>query len=305
MDWENQYHSAICINSDINEEIEIYEDIFLKPTEKEDHEYVQQKIDPIYIAEICTREIKNCKHKIVFTSSDSNEATKYINSINAAIRLIKLGSSGILFTVHFKNDNESTIIKYVESSQYYYGFPYSEINYSDIPRLKQILKILIEDNNNKLDFMRFKYVFNTSGHANFPESRFVDLMTILEMLYTLPNEENGIKAILSNRIAGLFQKEGVIIKPSLYADNSEEFSEGVKQLYNIRSKIVHNGKNDNFKPENLVNITEIARLSILEYIINPNVFSPENLKKLFNKRNKSKNLRCLNAESCPSRKIYN
>lgn len=303
MYFDNQYHSAVCIKSDITEEIEVYNGIFLRSAQKEDYEYLNNIVAKKDLLHVYKREIENCHHKIVFKTSNPQQADKFLESITIALRLITYSGSGILFTIYFENDMTSTLMQNELFSRYHYGFPYSEINDFNISEFKKILKFFIENDSEKINLISKLYKYISSGIPSPEENKFLNLMTILEMLYCGKNEDQAIKQLISNRVAILFQKnDGRYINSNYYTDSKDEIIAGTRLLYKIRSEIVHNGKSKMLTPQLHVILTQLTRLSILEYLFNPHVFTSENLKLLYDSPVRI-NLKCKNAINCSNRTL--
>ena len=141
--------------------------------------------------------------------------------------------------------------------------PITEINSSDISLFQDLFNQISLNENEKFNLMINKYIFATSGLSIPNENRFIDLISILEILY-LPDDNTELKFRLSLRLAKVFKKE--------FNEDIESIYEKIRKFYNIRSDIVHKGKSKQLNKENLLDLSEITRKSILLYLNNPDYF---------------------------------
>jgi len=144
--------------------------------------------------------------------------------------------------------------------------------------MKKYFEFLLKNSNKeKLNLILDKYSFATSALQIPDKNRFIDLMTILEMLYLTKDENFGNGRKLKGRIHKILGED----------------EESIQYLYDIRSSIVHSGesnielKEDDFIPdgfeidtinkikksilhkkfqERLKNLSNIVRKSLLLYL---------------------------------------
>ncbi|VVB97612.1 Uncharacterised protein [uncultured archaeon] len=130
--------------------------------------------------------------------------------------------------------------------------------FSKIERLK---------NDDKLQIIRDKYLYAVSDENIKRENRFIDLVTILEMLY-LPNEGIELGYRLKIRIAKVFKK--------FQNRNATEVFKNVGKIYGVRSGLVHNGKHTETGKWYPI-LLEYARESIKIYLDNQKAFNENEL----------------------------
>ena len=101
------------------------------------------------------------------------------------------------------------------------------------------------------------------------DSRFIDCMTILEMLF-LPKQDSELSYRFSLRFAKIHKE--------LTGTNIEESFKFGKEIYNDRSKILHAGKLE-LAENNIERLVEVTRVMLVSYIKDSAKFSDESLNK--------------------------
>jgi len=278
----NIVRALVYINSDINEKVAITNEISLCPISEEfKAKYLKQS----YPYHTFNSDLNYINYYFEFVYPDINGSSKtyeLVDNLNLTLKVIKTGSSGIILTVF---DDNVTSRSNLNCKIEFFVLKQTEINHSDLFQFNKILKIISErKNDKKIKLFLSKYNYATSGIDISFENRFIDLMTIIEMLYLI-NDKEPKKETIHNRINELLK-----IKID------------VRSLYEIRSDIVHEGDSINLTNESFLSLVEITRKSILEYLYDVDKeedkkqFSENKLKEFFNaekperkcKRNKDK-----------------
>ena len=113
--------------------------------------------------------------------------------------------------------------------------------------------------------MIYKYLFATSGLLVPLENKFLDLIIILEILYTTNKDRNNIGKIIDLRLKQIFKK------------NELSIDENITEFYKIRNNIIHEGNSINLDGEKIKSLAEVIRKSLLLYLYNSEQFKQENL----------------------------
>jgi hypothetical protein len=285
------------INSDINEDIEIIDGVFLRKFTQIDKDLFNICVNKTFIINPISQSIecmssglfqRNSKMEKIIEQSKYNisfiDRYNYdkAKALDKAFRIIKLGSSALYYNFEVTPYSKTPNSSFGENDfiEPYFGeIGISEINLSDIARLKEITLKLLNNNNNKLDLILNKYAFSLSGIKIPNENRFLELMSILEMLY-VPSKGSEITLRLSLRVSKMFEKLGIKLDESKLNESISEKYEKIKSLYGIRSQIVHSGISKNLTLEELKYLAEITRKSILFYLDEPDNFNDKNLTRL-------------------------
>ena len=258
--------APINIKSDIKKNVLITDNIYLQKFTENDLKLIKESNNSSFFSLFNFKEldlISSCKYKIVVKNSSQQEFNAILTILNKTIRLIKLGSSGVFVEKYLINSSimEFTTKRVIIPS--WALLPITEINSSDISLFQDLFNQISLNENEKFNLMINKYIFATSGLSIPNENRFIDLISILEILY-LPDDNTELKFRLSLRLAKVFKKE--------FNEDIESIYEKIRKFYNIRSDIVHKGKSKQLNKENLLDLSEITRKSILLYLNNPDYF---------------------------------
>ncbi|WP_018605061.1 HEPN domain-containing protein [Uliginosibacterium gangwonense] len=152
----------------------------------------------------------------------------------------------------------------------YYGRTRLSINNETLTELKSLLcAIQQHSNDSKLNLMRDIWMHAMSD-APRPETRFVEVTTLLEMLL-LPTQSSELTFRFALRIAKLAEH-------FRFGDATATFKQA-KTLYGIRSKLVHSGRDDHLTA-NEEAAYEYARILMVNYLHSPNMFEDAELDKL-------------------------
>jgi hypothetical protein len=165
------------------------------------------------------------------------------------------------------------------SMQFIYPNPYDKArklvslnSQGEIDEFIRIYKRVKGKNNDDLFLLMIELFLNAvSGERFRDEARFIDLMTILEILY-LPERGAELQYRIAIRIAKVMNKyynEDV-------KSNFDSFT-GKKGLYAIRSEILHKGKSRSLTNTKKEALMEFSRKSLLIYLESPEEFNENNL----------------------------
>lgn len=280
----------LWIKSDLKGTINLIDDISLEQMSSCNRKFLlkilESKESNIYIS----KSILNSNYYFYF--KNFTEDSEYKNSEKAylltkATRLVHQGQSESLFCISKNPRNNYSLGKLpFIPNQETVDITRTIINLTDIDKFKNIILRILNTQNNKFNIMSDRYIYGTSN-MNMPlENKFIDLMTILEMLYFV----NGKSSRLKGRVHKILGEDEKLIE----------------KLYNIRSGIVHSGQpqtkngkddkgkdlykiipNDEFEQE-FNSLAEITRKSLLLYLDESikeekdNKFAEENLKLICN-----------------------
>jgi len=208
----------------------------------------------------------------ILITEDSADVPTFFNR---AIKLYSPGRTGVLFG--FVSTEKEKAMYYLHPNPYYRNGGVAILKTKS--QINELIKIYEKVREKKSDdfftLMMELYLNAISGEKFRNETRFLDLMTILEMLY-LPKGNSELQFRLALRIAKMMKK--------CYGDNLKKVFESINDnktgLYAIRSKIIHDGKSAKLTDEKREELMELARKSLLIYIEDSNEFTDESLKLL-------------------------
>ena len=160
-----------------------------------------------------------------------------------ALKLHKSGKTGISFGIHPKS----------KSLRFFYPVPfYGKEVYSleeeDLPKIKELYSCIKKTIDKKFDLIIEKFLFGLSGEGIRDEHRFLELVSILEILYLLG--EWGEKTFkFSLRAAKVLSK--------YLSLDSEEVFDKMNKIYKVRSELSHSGSHKDTKKylNELINYT--------------------------------------------------
>ena len=207
----------------------------------------------------------------VLETLDNKKIPEYINLL---VKLLFPGSSGIC--VGFNDETPSI---YFYQNPYWKSGQIANIKSVDIGVMTKQFEKLSEVENDKKMKLVFEYYLNALSGEKIPdEIRFLNLMTILEILYLEDGKQGELSYRLALRIAKMFELQ--------YSENPSEIYNDFKNntcgLYKIRSDIIHSGQSNYFSKNKakLFNLIEYVRKSILLYLDEKSLFSLDNLDNL-------------------------
>ena len=184
-----------------------------------------------------------------------------IQRLNLALKLFKPTSTGGYLGFR---ENE-TDVHFHHSMPIHGPFDYLSLTSSDVEEIQGIF-MLIEDkkDNDKFNLLGELYDKALQGGNVEWDIRFLLLVILLESLY-LPHQEQELTFRLSVRVAKLLSNLG-------YGQAKGIFDK-MKQIYGIRSKLLHAGKREGLTFDIFSELTNIVRVSLALYIKNPDHFS--------------------------------
>jgi len=272
----------IHIDSDIKKEVEIEEGFNLLPLSDEFRNKLMHKVKFFSHPNFSDLLYSNFYFKVLNSKIEIWEIDGFLTLLNITLRLFKFGSSGCIcaYRASTRSGQQDSLTSKINGH-----LGPTKLNVNDIMEFKNFFqqlsikmynlgdykfksKYVIKDDHLKL--MISKYLLATSGLQIPTENRFIDLMTIIEMLYLTQEDEYQLKKKLKSRINKILKIQEEIIN----------------DLYEIRSFIVHTGQAKIEKEKVLTNqeflkffenLVEITRKSLLLYLIDSKQFEQENL----------------------------
>lgn len=215
---------------------------------------------------VCSNRYLVISANFVFETPNGRKAAE---SFNKALKLLKPGRSGA--TIGFNDQTPNIDFIYPNPFCQKHQL-YSLVGKSfEVDRLKVLYREIKCINDPKFELMIEKFLWAISGENIRLENRFVDLMTILEILL-LPGREWKIKHRLSSRIEIMLAKH-CNKEASVYKD----FTEKSVGLYSIRSDIVHNGESEHLNDKRFFQLENYTRSMLNLYLDNPQEFIEEKL----------------------------
>ncbi len=188
--------------------------------------------------------------------------------INIALKLFKLTSSGIFIWFNSGKHSEGRNDEYLNPFNGPFG--YLTLGTSDGNGLRRIYeKIDLSDNH--LSLITFLFLRSLQGGDEHYDIRFLQLATILEMLFAKDSPDNLTYklSIRSSKLLGQkFKEDGYLL-----------FNK-IKNIYKMRSKIVHAADYNKFDINMFCELAEIIRKCLNIYLENKDSFEPEELDKL-------------------------
>jgi len=205
------------------------------------------------------------------TGIDKLYASNYVaalssheEAINLNFVLKLLGGSFTSLFIGFQEQK-----RFFLSPPCYYGSNALAIGSSDLDLASQLMELTCRSRDRKLKIMSEKLLYALSS-APKRESRFLELSIILEMLL-LPSSSSELSYRFALRMAKFLAKHEA-------ADAAKVFEAG-KQIYNVRSSLVHNGY-----AKKLLDVESQAedyvRRFLRNYLINPDRFNEASLDEL-------------------------
>jgi len=209
------------------------------------------------------------KYSQIYSSNyvfvDNEGRNLHSQSLDSLVRLSSLGCSGLMIGYQ----KGSSIICW--PSPYWTGLPFTKINQSEEGRLKQVF-LRLSNLSPKAQMMLERYKFALSFDSIPDQNRFIDLTTIMEMIYIPEKSGTELSFRLSLRLAKVMnQKFGL---------NSKEAYKEAKKLYGIRSSLVHTGVSKALNHEMLFKLLDFTHKSLALFIDEPSLFEEESLNEL-------------------------
>lgn len=181
------------------------------------------------------------------------EVITYLIPTIKLMRLFKEGNISIPFRYYFRMYNKTPKLIMFETTSKYIGIgPKYTLKDSEIPDLQEFLqntKLPFKEPFLKLAFENYELSYETHDVA----LRFLSLVVSLETLFY--SGGGKVKAKISKNTATLLGKN---------EKNSKDISSKIKELYEKRCDIIHEGKTNIVKNEDLLNLRYYVRESIKE-----------------------------------------
>ncbi|OGP83593.1 MAG: hypothetical protein A2Z08_10765 [Deltaproteobacteria bacterium RBG_16_54_11] len=199
-----------------------------------------------------------------FLSRFHEEALK----INLALKLFKLTSSGIFIWFNSDKHSEGRNDEYLNPFNGPFG--YLTLGEADGNGLRNIYE-RIDFSDGHLSLMTFLFLRSLQSKGEHYDIRFLQLATILEMLFAKDSPDNLTYklSIRSSKLLGQrFKEDGYL------------FFRKIKDIYKMRSKIVHSADYNKFDITMFCELAEIIRKCLNIYLENKDSFEPEELDKL-------------------------
>lgn len=251
-------------------ENEIYEFFGLKITERDENGFakgatgpgIKHFFEPLTMAFIMPLWPKIISAQFVFEIENKNCA----NYLQQALKLHKEGSTGLFIGKDL--ETHSWICMWPNP---YYGSGAYSVDNNDIIEIGTLYERAKAINDKTYDLIIEKFLFALSGQNIREGNRFLELVSILEILYLKGiNQELGFR--FSLYVSKIFEK--------YFSRNAKQVFEDAKVIYDIRSDIVHSGFSDRTN-EYIKKAIEYTRCSIKLYISeDKSIFENKNLTKI-------------------------
>jgi hypothetical protein len=156
-------------------------------------------------------------------------------------------------------------------------FDYLFITKNDLRNIKKIFELVqTKKDDNKFNLCIKLYCRALQGGRLDFDLRFISLITCLESLY-LPDREQELTFLLSLRIAKVLSRYGY--------GTCENIFNRMKDIYGVRSSLLHSGKTNKLDKNIFNDSVEIVRKSLNLYLNDPTLFSKNSLDKIVLSRN--------------------
>lgn len=192
----------------------------------------------------------------------SVEKAKYFQK---ALKLHKNGKTGISFGIHPKSKS----IRFIYPVPFYGKEVYS-LEEEDVSKIKELYDYIKKTKINNFNLIIEKFLFALSGEGIGDEHRFLELVSILEILY-LPKEWEEKTFKISLRTAKVLSK--------YLSYKSKDVFDNVKKIYKIRGAISHSGSHKD-TGKYLNELITYTRQSIKLFLKKNRIFTKEALDKL-------------------------
>lgn len=188
--------------------------------------------------------------------------TECVNWFQQALKLHKSGKTGACFGVNSKK----TTIQVLHPIPYYGKVIYS-LRKDDLPKIVALYETIKNTKSKRYDLIIDKFLFAMSGLSINPHHRFLELTTILEMLY-VPTVRAELRFRFSLRVCKVLSKYLGMNEEKTYAD--------MRRIYDIRSGISHSGSHKN-AAKYLDELIDYTRRSIVLFLSTPSIFNDKRL----------------------------
>lgn len=199
------------------------------------------------------------------------KVSDFVSVINLAFSLFKPTSTG-LFIGFSSENNGITETHPIKVNPFAGKYDYLTLTNTDLDQVKQIYEhILAQMKDEKLYRLSELYMLAISNEVD-DNIAFLLLTTCLEMLFL----SNGNTQELSFRLSAYIARTLTEYNSQVQQKSAYDLFKKVKDIYSIRSKIIHtgsSGKEKNSLKESFGELVEIVRQSIFLYVTNPVAFN--------------------------------
>jgi len=209
--------------------------------------------------------LSNPNHRAFVISSQFILEAKDIECVNwfqQALKLYGGGKTGAYFGI---NSRKKTIR--ILHPIPYYGKTIYSLREDDLPKIVALYETIKNTKSKRYDLIIDKFLFAISGLSINPIHRFLELTTILEMLY-LPTVGTELSFRFSLRVCKVFSKYLGMKEEKTYAD--------MRKIYDIRSRISHSGFHKD-AAKYLDELIDYTRRSIILFLNTPSIFDDKRL----------------------------
>jgi hypothetical protein len=194
------------------------------------------------------------------------EEIECVRWFQQALKLYKDGKTGAFWGVNSQGHSINFILPIP-----FYGKEVYSLEESDVPKIKELYKTIKSNREKRYDLMKEKFLFALSGEHINNENRFLELATILEMLYSPKSDRIELSFRLSLRVCKVLSK---------YESLDEETTfEDMREIYKIRSGISHSGSHKETAAY-LDKLIDYTRKSLVLFLKDPSIFEEEKLDQL-------------------------
>ena len=207
-------------------------------------------------------------HKAFLMSSQFILEAKEIKCVNwfqQALKLYKSGKTGVFYGINSKTRN----IHFLHPIPFYGKKVYS-LEQGDLPKIKALYETIKKTKSKRYDLIMEKFLFALSGLSIRSHHRFLELATILEMLY-VPRSGTELSFRFSLRACKALSKY-------LSMDEEETYND-MRDIYKIRSGISHSGFH-RYTAKYLNRLIDYTRKSIVLFLKDPSIFEDKRLDEL-------------------------
>ena len=191
---------------------------------------------------------------------------KYAKWFQQALKLHKDGKNGVFYGV----SSSGRSIHFLHPIPFYGKKVYS-IEEDDIPKIKELYKTIKSTESKRYDLLIEKFLFALSGLSIGNNHRFLELTTILEMLYSPRDARTELSFRFSLRACKVLSKYHSLDEEQTYKD--------LRKIYTIRSSISHSGSHSE-TGEYLDKLIDYTRKSIVLFLKDPSIFEDNRLDEL-------------------------
>jgi len=188
-----------------------------------------------------------------------------VENLNLAFRLFSPTSTCCFIGFHI--DGSQMTMHYNNGI----GGPFNYLNLRkvdliDIKNLYKLVKSRVKDK--KFNLVSNLYTRSMLGDSALVDIRFLLLTIALESLY-LPVQDTELNFRLSLRVSKMLENKEI--------NDIDKIFKKIKEIYTVRSKLVHSGDSKGLSTGLYSQLTEVVRLSLLKYLNDSEAFKEEAL----------------------------